>query len=220
MAGTRKESCTIPGNANNVNRNMIITIARHAETPENEKRILVGHSQVGLSAVGITQAKSLARWAKTNDISEIISSNQTRAIETAEIVRQELGQSYLSIDSNLRERDYGSFDGLTRQALVERRTLLGLKNLSPTQDWNNVTDVEADSSIWKRTRPILDMLRDTRSNTNHVMLITHAGVMKAALYSILQIPSSQFCYFKFPNCCHVSIQPVGNYWQLIEFGRI
>lgn len=88
---------------------MAIYVIRHGETALNAARI-VQPPDTPLSQRGIAQAECVARRLATVGITHILSSNQQRALRTAEIIQQATGAS-LRIEPLLQERNYGDIRG-------------------------------------------------------------------------------------------------------------
>ena len=159
---------------------------RHGTTELNSRGILQGRIDVALSSEGKEQAARLANWVKTKSVIQIYSSPLIRAVESATIVSQQLGINFV-LRNELIERDYGRFDGMNRESLKAERSVLGLPNDDPTQDWYNCSYVESDEAIWNRVKTLLIELT-ALNQTESVLFVTHAGVIKSILHSIFNIP--------------------------------
>jgi probable phosphoglycerate mutase len=97
---------------------MILMLARHGETDDNARLIFQGQGGGSLNARGRAQAERLAaRLAGELDV--IVSSDRTRAKETAEEVSRAAGVEII-FDREVREVDVGSWTGLAYEE-VERR---------------------------------------------------------------------------------------------------
>jgi broad specificity phosphatase PhoE len=94
--------------------------ARHGETDWNAEGRWQGQTDVPLNDVGRAQAKALGARLRAEGIRLIVSSDLSRARETAEIVAGELGLGLDCVDAAFRERAYGIFEGLTREECVAR----------------------------------------------------------------------------------------------------
>ena len=114
-----------------------LLLVRHAESLGNVAREAAEQSGAGfidiaerdmdvdLSERGEGQARALGRWlARLGDRvpTVALASPYVRTRRTAEIALQEsgLGAVELACDERLREREFGSFDRLTRRGLMER----------------------------------------------------------------------------------------------------
>jgi probable phosphoglycerate mutase len=79
---------------------------------------LQGHIDIGLNDIGHQQALRLAKSLINKKISAIISSDLSRAIDTAKPIAIH-HQLELSLDSALRERHYGVMQGLSHQEIAD-----------------------------------------------------------------------------------------------------
>lgn len=87
-----------------------ILLIRHGETAWNIVKRLQGHTDIPLNAEGRRQAKALAIALENEKLAAIISSDLQRAVQTAgEIAR--LQGLPTRIDTDLRERCFGGFEG-------------------------------------------------------------------------------------------------------------
>ncbi len=89
-----------------------LLLVRHGETDWNAEGRLQGHTDTPLNDYGRRQARSLADELAGDAIEAVYSSDLARARETAEIVGARLGLP-VDIDPDLREKDWGSWEGLT-----------------------------------------------------------------------------------------------------------
>jgi probable phosphoglycerate mutase len=87
-----------------------LLLARHGETDWNRDGRFQGHADTSLNTRGREQARALAD--ELPDVDVIYSSDLARSMETAEIVGERLGVE-VRVDPRLRERSFGSWEGLT-----------------------------------------------------------------------------------------------------------
>ncbi|MCE5300934.1 MAG: histidine phosphatase family protein, partial [Spirochaetia bacterium] len=91
---------------------MHIYLIRHGETDWNTKLLFQGHSNTSLNKNGIRQAVCMGKELKDVRIDALISSDLNRAKETALEIRKLSNFRYkISVDRDLRERDYGNLEG-------------------------------------------------------------------------------------------------------------
>lgn len=94
-------------------------IIRHGETDDNKNDIFIGVTNSELNINGKQQINKLSKYLfdietlRPND-TVILSSNQNRCVETSEIIKAVTGIT-VTEDKHLRERNYGQWEGLTRQ---------------------------------------------------------------------------------------------------------
>ncbi|MEY4063335.1 MAG: hypothetical protein RIT09_1128 [Pseudomonadota bacterium] len=96
----------------------VIYLIRHGETMWNREKRLQGHIDIGLNDVGHQQAERLAKSLVDKKISAIISSDLSRAIDTAKPIALH-HQLELNLDPALRERHYGVMQGLSHQEIAD-----------------------------------------------------------------------------------------------------
>jgi broad specificity phosphatase PhoE len=89
-----------------------LLLVRHGETDWNAEGRLQGHTDRPLNAWGREQAKRLADRLEGEPIDAVYASDLSRARETAEILGERLGLTVV-IDPDLREKDWGNWEGLT-----------------------------------------------------------------------------------------------------------
>lgn len=94
-----------------------LLLVRHGETDWNRDGRWQGHSDTPLNELGRRQAHELA--ATLDGVDVLYSSDLTRARETAEIVADRLGVE-IHLDSRLRERSFGAWEGLTTTEIEDR----------------------------------------------------------------------------------------------------
>lgn len=88
----------------------------------NEEKRTVGKTDIPLSQDDVEQAKKTARESRKRNyqFNLAFSSPLKRALQTAEILQQQLGIKSLAIEKGLAERNLGVLQGLTNQEAVSR----------------------------------------------------------------------------------------------------
>jgi probable phosphoglycerate mutase len=99
-----------------------VYLARHGETDWNVQARWQGHTDIPLNPNGRAQARMLAVALRSAGLAGIVSSDLSRAHETACIVGAELGLPLAYADIALRERSFGVFEGLTRDECESQQT--------------------------------------------------------------------------------------------------
>jgi broad specificity phosphatase PhoE len=90
----------------------VLLLVRHGETDWNAEGRLQGHTDRPLNDYGRTQAKALADRLAGEGADAIYTSDLVRAKATAEIIGERLGLTVV-VDPDLREKDWGTWEGLT-----------------------------------------------------------------------------------------------------------
>jgi ribonuclease H / adenosylcobalamin/alpha-ribazole phosphatase len=95
-------------------------LLRHGDTRLSPEHRFSGVGDLSLSASGIRQARAAAcRLAAGAPIDALVSSPLQRAVDTAAIAAAELGLTAV-IDDDLRETDFGDWDGFTLAEIQQR----------------------------------------------------------------------------------------------------
>jgi broad specificity phosphatase PhoE len=150
-----------------------LLLARHGETDWNRDGRWQGHSNTSLNARGREQARGLA-GELTEKIDVVYSSDLARARETAEIVADRLGLE-IELDPRLRERGFGSWEGLTRSE-IEERDAEGLARWLAGQG-HGADDAEPFDEFAERMHGFLgDVLH--RHPGERVLVIAHGGSIR------------------------------------------
>jgi broad specificity phosphatase PhoE len=136
-----------------------LLLVRHGETDWNAEGRLQGHTDRPLNELGRRQAKALAARMADDGIRAVYASDLSRARETAEIVGERLGLTVV-IDPDLREKNWGSWEGLTG---TERERV----------DYVGETTEEHSERILRAVRRIAE-----RHPGDRVLIVTHGGSMR------------------------------------------
>jgi broad specificity phosphatase PhoE len=137
-----------------------LLLVRHGETDWNADGRLQGHTDRPLSDYGRRQARLLAGELEAEKLEAIYSSDLDRARETAEVVGERLGLP-VELDPDLREKDWGNWEGLT---LVERDRV---------EFVGESTEVHAE-----RTLRALRRIAERHLDESRVLVVTHGGSVR------------------------------------------
>jgi broad specificity phosphatase PhoE len=148
-----------------------LLVVRHGESTWNAQSRWQGQADPPLSPLGERQAEEAAeRLAQTDPIASIWTSDLVRARRTAEVIAAHLGISRVHDEPRLRERDVGSWSGLTREQIEERWPGYLAARRSPP-------DFEGDAELLARTRAgLMAAVRDNEQGD--VLVVTHGGVVR------------------------------------------
>ena len=144
---------------------------RHAETDWNRDGQIQGWADVPLSELGREQARELAATLGERAIGAIYSSDLSRARETARIVAEARGLDVTSLPE-LRERHFGSWEGLTDDEIHER---------FPEEVADGVLgDGESRDELDRRIVEALSRIADEHP-AGTVLVVSHGGPLRAVL---------------------------------------
>ena len=163
-----------------------LLIVRHGESTWNAQSRWQGQADPPLSPLGEQQAEEAAeRLAEIASITVVWTSDLVRARRTAELIASRLGVDGVRDEPRLRERDVGSWSGLTRAEIEERWPGYLAARRSPP-------DFEGDAQLLARTRAGLLAAVDGR-RTGDLLVVTHGGVVRTIERSLGATPD------KLPN---------------------
>jgi broad specificity phosphatase PhoE len=147
-----------------------IFLVRHGETDWNRERRVQGHSDVPLNDVGRVQAQALAKQLDGERFDAVYASDLARARETAEIAAAATGLAVREL-VDLREKHFGSWEGLTDDAIRTRFPAAG------TGAWG---DGETTDEMSARVVAALRGIAAEHPGGN-ILVTTHGGPIRAAL---------------------------------------
>lgn len=153
-----------------------LLLVRHAESEGNRDRLFTTTPDVPLTERGRAQARTVAEWlGRMHAPVHVVSSPFARARETAAIIAEVLGLE-ISIEPDLRERDYG--------------TLAGLSYDTPRSDYDRERywlwrpeQGETLVEVAARVGAVLDRVATSRAGDD-VVVVCHGAVMMAAQWHV------------------------------------
>ena len=169
---------------------MKLHLVRHGPALDADGRAM-GHADAPLSPEGIEQvARLVTAWPRTP--SRIWSSDLRRARETAERIGQRWDVAP-AIDARLREMNFGEWDGRFWNAL-EREDPDRLKHWMESWVTERVPGGESFTLLSERVRDWC--ARCLADPAEEIVVVAHAGSIRALLCNLLEVPLSKA--FEFP----------------------
>ena len=139
----------------------VLYLARHGETDWNRELRIQGSSDIELNELGRQQAQALAHELEHVELDAVYSSDLARARATAEAVAAFHGLE-VRVDPRLRERAFGSWEGLTRE------------EIEPIRQEGH--DGETDEEVRERVLAAVQEIAD-RHPGEHVLVVAHGGCL-------------------------------------------
>ena len=158
-----------------------VFLTRHGETDWNLEGRWQGHTDIPLNDNGRAQARAVAEGLRGEGLAGIVSSDLSRARETAEIIGVSLGLEVAYVDADLRERMFGVFEGLTR---VECET----RHPDAWRAWVNdqvaPLGVESPSVVAARVNAAIGRAVERLGVADApLLLVTHGGSLRAIVWA-------------------------------------
>ncbi len=155
---------------------MRIIITRHGETEENKRGIVQGHLPGVLSDLGKEQARKLAERLKGEDIDLIISSDLTRALDTAKAIGEFHPDVEIVLDERLKGRYKGDLQGTPKKESNE-------SGKGEDVGCDGVGEIETLEEFSIRNKELAEEIRE-RSEEN-IFLVGHNGTCKSVIEGLM-----------------------------------
>jgi len=169
---------------------------RHGETVWNTEARYQGQSDTPLTDKGRAQARSLSERLKDEKIDVVYASDLGRTIETAEIIAKPHGLKVLKAPM-MRELNFGLWEGMTYEEIMQkfpqeyRAWLDDPYNRRPPE---GETIGELCGRVSKFLREAATLHPDAR-----IIVVSHAGPIRAVLSVLLNLRREFFWKFKISN---------------------
>lgn len=145
---------------------MAVYFVRHGQTDWNLKGKIQGWADIDLNDAGRQQAKEAGGRLATISFEAIITSPLLRARKTAEIIAQRHEDTPLIVAPELKERDFGEFEGQINDGIY-----YGL--------WDYGKDViargETTEQLYGRASDFLDRMHEEYRDGD-ILLVAHGGI--------------------------------------------
>jgi broad specificity phosphatase PhoE len=182
----------------------ITVLLRHGDTELSPEHRFCGLRDLPLSASGTRQAKAAAcRLAAAGaPIDAVVSSPLRRAFATADIAASELGLTAV-IDDDLRETDFGDWDGFTLAEIQERWP--GAEAAWRRDPGQAPPGGESFADTAQRVNRACDRLLRDHSGQN-VLVVSHITPIKILLCRALGVPLGTLYRLYLGSACINEIQ--------------
>lgn len=192
-----------------------LCLVRHGETHWNTERRLQGHLDIPLNDHGREQASATAALLSGQHFDAIYSSDLIRAMETAQRI---FGGTDPVALPELRERHYGSFQGLTYEEAKQKlpEAYVAFENRNPSFEFPG--GGESLLAFRGRVEYALNLLAN-RHTGQHILVVTHGGVLDIIHRLVTGKPLEAPRDFRIPNAAlnWVTHGPEG--WRLISWAE-
>ena len=167
-------------------------LIRHGEPVAEARARCYGSLDFGLSEAGRGQIERVADYVRSEPISAVYTSPRSRAREGATILAATVSSPVLEVAEDLREMDFGDFEGLTYDEIAARKPdLYRLWMENPTEVV--FPNGESYPEMRKRVLRAFDAIERKHAGQT-VAFVTHGGVNRILLANVLQMPDD--CIFR------------------------
>lgn len=176
-----------------------IYLARHGETEWNAIQRIQGFSNSSLNDLGHRQAKALAERLRRTEIKAIYSSDLSRAMETAAPIASLLNLTIQSM-TELRERGYGDWEGMTLGEVAE-------KFPEEWHKYHKLREIDAPipgGEVWEDVylrvvKAVEAVIARHPDNDDTVLIVGHGGSLRVAVLHALAASLSMITHLKLDN---------------------
>ena len=172
-----------------------LVLVRHA-TAEGDGRFQ-GQADVPLSSAGRRQLPTLCRKLRPYKITVAYASDLRRARWTAAFAARRLGVR-LEIRAGLREMDFGKWQGLSWEQVVEQSSQFARRWVKQFPQ-GRIPGGERFAQFKARVRRELRAIA-AANPAQSVLVVTHAGVIRVALAGALGMPDGNLFRFAVDPC--------------------
>ena len=183
---------------------MKLLLARHGQTEWNALRRFQGSSDVGLSALGRTQAAALGRALSTRPLAAVYASPLERARETAELAVA--GRVPVQVLPELTELCLGEWEGCTVDEVRQREG-------DPYQRWIEAPldcpppGGEALPDVCARVVKAIDHIAAAHPNGDEVLIVSHGGVISVYACHVLGLSFNSLWRLRVENGSLTRVAP-------------
>jgi broad specificity phosphatase PhoE len=161
----------------------LLYLVRHGETDWNREKRWQGHYDRPLSLLGRAQAWAAGQRLASERISQLHSSDLSRAWQTAQIIGEACGVEPQA-DRRLREVDVGNWAGLTQQEAKEQFPQGFARRRAGGKGWEGGESYE---EMGERVLNYVTEILTQARGSEHFALICHSGVVRMLVAHALHL---------------------------------
>lgn len=157
-----------------------LTLIRHGETDWNRARRIQGSTDIPLNDTGREQARAAAAALRERGGGlpvNVVSSDLSRARETAEIIAAELGAAAPRVYPGLRERSYGEAEGVDATEFLQRWGDWHSAEVPGAEPWPHLRR-RALSAL---SRAVRDHRAQTAPGAASLVVVTHGALIREVI---------------------------------------
>ncbi len=173
-----------------------LIIVRHGQTEWNACERLQGQLDSPLTELGVHQAKAAAKQLQKMKIDMLYSSDLGRAVQTAAIIGDRLSMSFTT-DANLRERHFGTMQGLKKTEFLKFTETGGGDHHSGNPDYV-LPEGESIRQFYQRCIDGLEAIVSQHTGQT-IVVVAHGGVLRNCLFKTLNLTLGIPHSLVFPN---------------------
>jgi glucosyl-3-phosphoglycerate phosphatase len=181
-------------------------VMRHGLSIPNEKHIIISRPENGikpehgLTKIGEEQSKDSAEKSGLGSNTTIYSSDFSRALQTAEIVKEVISAPNITIDTRLRERYFGELEG---------KSIGHYKEFWDTDKNDTGGKLYGAESVNELANRLDDFLRECETNNRDqtILLVSHGDTLRIFEALVREIDLSE--NRRIPTLDNAEIRKIG-----------
>ena len=193
-----------------------ILLIRHGEAKGTPRGVLLGRTDRPLSERGRVQSKRLRGILPRGSAVRFVSSPLARARQTAEMATQGCGIA-IEIEPDLREVDFGRWEGLTFEQIKERDAA-AVDRWSISDPGFTFPEGESLEHFYGRVVRVGDRLAAAEEEI--VVAFAHGGVIRTLLCHFLGLEFRHFLLFELEHASVASLRLSEGRATLTAFGSV
>ncbi|MEM4256783.1 MAG: histidine phosphatase family protein [Candidatus Diapherotrites archaeon] len=178
---------------------MRIVLCRHGETDFNVQKRLQGKMETELNEHGFLQAKLIAENLKNEKFYTIFCSPRKRCLQTAEEINK-FHNKKIEVREELSEIDLGIFTGMNREEIEHNFPGEWSKRVDNKYEFLHKNGESYEEVDKNRVAKFIQELKEKYSARN-ILIITHAGLGRLLIGSLLGLSGQEKMRIEFPNEC-------------------
>jgi uncharacterized phosphatase len=192
---------------------MKLFLIRHGETVANVQGLNQGQVGGKLTRKGVEQSHLLGLRLKKEHFDRIFASDLSRVLETAHEILPYHKDVPVVYDKRIREQNVGDLEGTPHGSISGMATNLGYDRITfVPKSGESVADLRG------RVRNFLDELKKKYSKDS-ILIITHGGVIIAAILYYLHLPESDYKKY-LPDNASITTLTIGKKNTLVKFNDV
>jgi probable phosphoglycerate mutase len=191
-----------------------VLLVRHGRTEWNASGRFQGQTESQLDVIGRAQAEAVAVAIAPMKPDAIVSSDLSRALDTASVIAAECGLD-VAVDPRLREINLGAWEGLTR---AEARAQFS----EEYKRWQEGEDArrgggETYAEVGARCLECIDEWVDRLGPGSLLVAVTHGSAARATIGTMVGMhPDTWWRLAPLSNCRWSLLANIGRGWRIEE----
>jgi broad specificity phosphatase PhoE len=183
---------------------------RHGETTWNREGRVMGRHPIDLDEHGRAQVASAIPFARLIAPDLIVSSPLNRARQSAEIIAEGIGAMEVVIDEDLSEVQYGRWEGMVYDDLVDDPDYLRYRENTlhtPTPGGETIAQVQ--------TRGVAAVRRAiAAAPSKRILFVSHGDIIRTVLCHFMGLGLEHFRRVRVDNATFSGIQMAGDFAEI------